>query len=69
MSLQAEAEVDRLKKVKASRMKEIVLKRRLELEAICRTAHIDPDISTAPEKAIALIDSGTVTLFLLGNYF
>ncbi|XP_078161228.1 65-kDa microtubule-associated protein 6-like [Carex rostrata] len=56
----AEAEVDRLKKVKASRMKEIALKRRLELEEICKSAHIDPDISTAPEKAIALIDSGLV---------
>ncbi|KAJ3702995.1 hypothetical protein LUZ61_006700 [Rhynchospora tenuis] len=56
----AEAEVDRLKKVKASRMKEIVLKRRLELEEICRSAYIDPDISTAPDKVIALIDSGLV---------
>jgi hypothetical protein len=54
--------------VKASHMKEIVLKRRSELEEICRTAHIDPDISTAPEKAIALIESGTVILFLLGNF-
>lgn len=50
-------------------MKEIVLKRRLELEEICKTAHIDPDISTAPDKAIALIDSGTIILFLCGIFY
>ena len=39
-------------------MKELVLKKRLELEDICRKARIEPDMSTAPEKANALIDSG-----------
>eukprot|EP00268_Persea_americana_P020321 TRINITY_DN2051_c0_g1_i5.p1 TRINITY_DN2051_c0_g1~~TRINITY_DN2051_c0_g1_i5.p1 ORF type:complete len:598 (-),score=142.85 TRINITY_DN2051_c0_g1_i5:432-2225(-) len=57
---QAAAEVERLTKLKASRMKELVLKKRLELEDICRKARIEPDISTAPEKANALIDSGIV---------
>lgn len=55
-----EAEVERLRKVKASRMKELVLKRRTELEDICREAHIEPDMSTAPEKLFAMIDSGLV---------
>ncbi|EHA8591762.1 putative 65-kDa microtubule-associated protein 6 [Cocos nucifera] len=57
---QTEAEVDRLKKLKASRMKEFVLKRRSELEEICRRAHIEPDMTTAPDKTNALIDSGLV---------
>jgi protein regulator of cytokinesis 1 len=41
-------------------MKELVLKRRLELESICRSMHVEPDTSTVPEKSIALIDSGLV---------
>lgn len=57
---QAEAEVERLTKLKASRMKELVLKRRFELEEICKKAHMEPDMSTAPEKTNALIDSGLV---------
>ncbi|KAJ4974754.1 hypothetical protein NE237_007928 [Protea cynaroides] len=57
---QAATEVERLTKLKASRMKELVMKRRLELEDICRRAHIEPDMSTAAEKANALIDSGLV---------
>lgn len=57
---QAESEVERLKKLKASRMKELVRKRRLELEDICKRAHMEPDISTEPEKTNALIDSGLV---------
>ncbi|XP_077230313.1 65-kDa microtubule-associated protein 6-like [Tasmannia lanceolata] len=60
MIVQTAAEVERLTKQKASRMKELVLKKRLELEEICRRAHIEPDMSTAPEKANALIDSGIV---------
>ncbi|CAM0872186.1 unnamed protein product [Alopecurus aequalis] len=57
---ETEEEVERLTKLKASKMKELVLKRRLELENICRNAHMEPDPSTAPEKIIALIDSGLV---------
>ncbi|KAF2305700.1 hypothetical protein GH714_007628 [Hevea brasiliensis] len=57
---QASAEVERLTKLKASRMKELVMKRRSELEEICKMTHIEPDTSTATEKSIALIDSGLV---------
>ncbi len=49
-------EVDRLDTVKASRMKELVVKRRLELEDICRCAHIKPDANTTEEKLIALVE-------------
>jgi protein regulator of cytokinesis 1 len=57
---QTSAEVERLTKLKASRMKELVMKRRKELEDICLKAHIQPDPSTASDKACAMIDSGLV---------
>lgn len=56
--MQMEVEVDRLTKLKTSKLKEIVMKRRTELEEICQNAHIEPDVSTAPEQTDALIDSG-----------
>ncbi|CAN6196139.1 unnamed protein product [Urochloa humidicola] len=55
-----EAEVERLTQLKTSRLKEIVVKRRRELEEICQNAHIEPDVSTAPEQTDALIDSGLI---------
>ncbi|CAG7866989.1 unnamed protein product [Brassica rapa] len=57
---QVSAEVDRFNKLKSSRMKELVMKRRSELEDLCRMAHIEPDTSTSLEKSTALIDSGLV---------
>ncbi len=57
-SMQAEIEVARLDTLKASRMKELVVKRRMELEDICRCAHVEPDASTTEEKLIAMVDSG-----------
>ncbi|CAL4921696.1 unnamed protein product [Urochloa decumbens] len=57
---ETQEEVERLTKQKASRMKELVLKKRLELEDVCKNAHMEPDMNTAPEKIIALIDSGLV---------
>ncbi|XP_062193394.1 65-kDa microtubule-associated protein 6-like [Phragmites australis] len=55
-----EAEVRRLTKLKTSRLKDIVMKRRTELEDICRNAHIEPDVSTTPEQTNALVDSGLI---------
>ncbi|KAG6486250.1 hypothetical protein ZIOFF_054820 [Zingiber officinale] len=55
---QVESEVSRLTKLKVSRMKELVLKRRSELEEECRRAHVEPDTSTETEKTTAMIDSG-----------
>ncbi|PWA91475.1 microtubule-associated proteins 65-1 [Artemisia annua] len=57
---QAEVEVERLDQLKASRMKEIALKRQGELEDIFARAHIEIDTLTAREKIMALIDSGSV---------
>jgi protein regulator of cytokinesis 1 len=57
---QASSEVERLTSLKASRMKELVIKRRVELEDICRKIHVEPDPSTVAEKSNAMIDSGLV---------
>ncbi|MCD7452935.1 hypothetical protein HAX54_018762 [Datura stramonium] len=57
---QVSAEVERLTKLKASRMKELVMKRRAELEDICYKNHIEPDPSTSADKSSAMIDSGLV---------
>ncbi|XP_074555873.1 65-kDa microtubule-associated protein 6-like isoform X1 [Curcuma longa] len=56
-----EAEVERLINLKATRIRELVLIKRAELEEICRTAHIEPDKSTAPENVNAEIDSGVLS--------
>lgn len=65
--MQMEVEVDRLTKLKTSKLKEIVMKRRTELEEICQNAHIEPDASTAPEQTDALIDSGCSLCILFCN--
>nr|XP_043605933.1 65-kDa microtubule-associated protein 1-like [Erigeron canadensis] len=57
---QAEVEVERLDKLKASRMKEIAFKRQGELEEIFARAHIEIDTQAAREKILSLIDSGNV---------
>ncbi|KAG4951565.1 hypothetical protein JHK84_044926 [Glycine max] len=42
-------------KQKASKMKELVFKKRSKLEEICKLTHIEPDTSIVAEKASALI--------------
>ncbi|XP_022774468.1 65-kDa microtubule-associated protein 3-like [Durio zibethinus] len=54
------AEVSRLEELKSSKMKELVLKKRSELEEICRKTHLVPDSDTAVEDAIEAIESGAV---------
>ncbi|KAM7504663.1 hypothetical protein LguiB_003567 [Lonicera macranthoides] len=55
-----EAEVSRLEELKASKMKELVLKKRSELEEICRKTHLLPESDGAMEIAIEAIESGAV---------
>ncbi|KAJ7561678.1 hypothetical protein O6H91_03G037300 [Diphasiastrum complanatum] len=57
---QAEIEVDRLTQLKGSRIKELVLKKRAELEDICRRAHMESDASLSQDTVIALVESGIV---------
>uniref|UniRef100_A0A5B6ZTY3 65-kDa microtubule-associated protein 3-like n=1 Tax=Davidia involucrata TaxID=16924 RepID=A0A5B6ZTY3_DAVIN len=55
-----EAEVSRLEEFKASKMKELVLKKRSELEEICRKTRMIPESDSAMEIAIEAIESGAV---------
>ncbi|KAL1815321.1 hypothetical protein ACET3Z_017895 [Daucus carota] len=57
---QAEVEVERLDQLKASRMKEIAMKRQAELQDIFARAHVEIDAEAARGKILALIDSGNV---------
>ncbi|KAK1293701.1 65-kDa microtubule-associated protein 5 [Acorus calamus] len=57
-----EAEVERLNILKASKMKELVLKKQNELEEIYRGVHMDADSDSAREILITLIESGKVDL-------
>ncbi|CAI0421331.1 unnamed protein product [Linum tenue] len=59
---QTEIEVERLNALKASKMKELVLKRQNELEAIYRDVHMDIDTDGARQTLINLIESGNVEL-------
>lgn len=56
--LQVETEVSRLEELKSSKMKDLVLKKRSELEEICRKTHMIPEADTAMEYAIEAIGSG-----------
>lgn len=53
-----EAEVSRLEDLKSSKMKELVLKKRAELEEICRKTHLIPQIDGAVEYTIEAVESG-----------
>ncbi|KAF8403585.1 hypothetical protein HHK36_011689 [Tetracentron sinense] len=65
---QTEVEVERLNVLKASKMKELVLKKQNELEEIYKGVHMDVDSDTARQILISLTDSGNVDLsdLLLG---
>lgn len=55
-----EAEVSRLEELKSSKMKELVLKKRSELEEICRKTHMVLEADSALDCAIEAIESGAV---------
>ncbi|XP_058763015.1 65-kDa microtubule-associated protein 3-like [Vicia villosa] len=55
-----EVEVSRLEELKSSKMKELVLKKRTELEEVCRKTHLIPEIDGAVEYAVEAIESGSV---------
>ncbi|GKV16290.1 hypothetical protein SLEP1_g26954 [Rubroshorea leprosula] len=55
-----EAEVSRLEELKSSKMKELVLKKRSELEEICRKTHLVPEFDSALEDVIDAIESGAL---------
>ncbi|CAO2820815.1 unnamed protein product [Amaranthus hypochondriacus] len=57
-----EIEVEQLNILKASKMRELVLKRQTELEEIYRGVHVEVDSDAARKMLINLIDSGKVDL-------
>ncbi|CAN6443456.1 unnamed protein product [Victoria cruziana] len=59
---QVEVEVERLDNLKASKMKELILKKQYELEQVYRNAHMDVDTESARQILISIIDSGSVNL-------
>ncbi|KDP40572.1 hypothetical protein JCGZ_24571 [Jatropha curcas] len=59
---QIEVEVERLNVLKASKLRELVLKRQNELEEIYKGVHMDVDSDAARQILISLIESGNVDL-------
>ncbi|KAG2715693.1 hypothetical protein I3843_03G092200 [Carya illinoinensis] len=55
-----EAEVSRLEELKSSKMKELVLKKRSELEEFCRKTHMVPEVDSTMDDVIEAIESGVV---------
>lgn len=62
---QAKIEVERLNALKASKMRELVLKKEKQLEEIYTGVHIDVDSETEQQTLISLIESGNVDLCCL----
>ncbi|KAF3961873.1 hypothetical protein ACB098_06G194100 [Castanea mollissima] len=55
-----EAEVVRLEQLKSSKMKELVIKKRLELEEICRRIHVVSETLSITEDSVEAMESGAV---------
>ena len=55
---QVEAEVVRLEQLKSSKMKELVIKKRLELEEICRQIHMVTETLSIMEDSVEAMESG-----------
>ncbi|CAL0333213.1 unnamed protein product [Lupinus luteus] len=55
-----EEEVSRLEELKSSKMKELVLKKRAELEEICQKTHLALKVDSAVEYVVEAIESGSV---------
>ena len=58
--LQVEAEVSRLEQLKSSKMKELILKKRTELEEICSRIHVVSEAYIPIEHSIEAIESGKI---------
>ncbi|KAH6819134.1 microtubule-associated protein 65-5 [Perilla frutescens var. frutescens] len=59
---QTEVEIQRLNVLKATKMKELILKRQSELEEIYEAVHMDIDIAKARQLLVKLMESGTIDL-------
>ena len=61
----AEAEVKRLDQLKASKMKELFIKKQFELEEICNTSHMQIPSRSEMDNIINLINSGRCIIYIL----
>ncbi|XP_068655736.1 65-kDa microtubule-associated protein 8 isoform X2 [Aristolochia californica] len=57
---EAEAEVQRLDQLKASKMKELFLKKKAQLEEICKKSHMEIPTQSEMDNIINLINSGEI---------
>jgi protein regulator of cytokinesis 1 len=57
----------RLEQLKSSKMKELVIKKRLELEEICRQTHMVTEALSIMEDSVEAIESGKN--FIIVSYF
>ncbi|KAI8572606.1 hypothetical protein RHMOL_Rhmol01G0212600 [Rhododendron molle] len=56
----AESEVSRLQQLKSSKIKEVILRKRLDLEELCRKAHTLAEAQGAVDYSVEAIESGIV---------
>ncbi|CAI9103769.1 OLC1v1002317C1 [Oldenlandia corymbosa var. corymbosa] len=56
----AEAEVSRLQEMKSSKIKEVLLKKRMQLEQLCREAHMVVDAHKSIDYSVETIESGAI---------
>ncbi|PHT93576.1 hypothetical protein T459_01458 [Capsicum annuum] len=56
----AEAEVSRLQAMKSTKMKEVLLRKRMELEEICRKSHLVIETQNSVNFSVETIESGAI---------
>jgi len=58
--LQLEKEVERLQVLKSTKMKELLRKKKLELEEICRKTHLTTQTVFQSQHSLELLDYGKI---------
>jgi hypothetical protein len=66
---QVEEEVSRLEKLKSSKVKELVLKKRLELEEICWKTHLVLEAYTAAKYSTEAVASGKYQVEVCSKHY
>lgn len=67
--MQVEREVRRLEQLKSTKMKELVQRKKLELEEICKSTHLTTKTVFSSGHPIESFDSGKFFIRLLHNDF
>lgn len=66
---QVEAEVVRLEQLKASKLKELVLRKKAELEEIRRRTHLVAEADYEPEFSIDVVEAGKKMILVSDDIF